>query len=701
MDAISESAIKLLTDVLTNFPEFLDSQAIETLTMVLGGPWSYSCFERLRGGGGGECEEEWLDFANLIMAFCQHVQEDIISTPVRPETQQILAMLHGFLGCDGLAASEREIWEGAVEWWTSAIDYATEQGEEQVQQWMAYAKPHFVQALEECWASVRYPSAQIMAEWDTDDVRSFKQLRNDVAYLTQSSYALLGLDIANVFIDSTLRSLQQSAWDDAEAGMFCLGSLMDCIPEGAIGDTLLARLFASASFTSALLLQDILPTPVRQTAVSLFGKYSRYFESHRDSLPGALEFLFCSLGTPEVAVQASKSISAICSTSRIALTSQVGPCIHRYEQLLSDGPVEAPVKERVLGAIASIIEAQARDEDKADSLRDLLAIVQADVLKCLTSQTMADTEAHSLATCALHCLVSIGRNMRAPGDVPIDLDSDTPRSSFWELGDGGIIQAQIVQMVQALMDRFPSEGEIIEISCAVFRAGLSESASGPFVFAPATITSFLMQFVAQTPRVGIVLDTARALISSRSSESSIRIDIEAQALLSFITNFIHQVDDHTGPSDPEIAQKCIDFLDRLIPRYLSLLLQLQPSSTLEKNLLFTLKCLTCSDPLPKRSAATFWISMVDVCPSPGVFAHEAIRQVVEHLGPSLAEALIFGIGGNAARSEIDLLTEPLKKLVVRQPSAKTWLEAALVSDRFPSIKVGRTDKRIFLQKVIR
>jgi hypothetical protein len=67
----------------------------------------------------------------------------------------------------------------------------------------------------------------------------------------------------------------------------------------------------------------------------------------------------------------------------------------------------------------------------------------------------------------------------------------------------------------------------------------------------------------------------------------------------------------------------------------------------------------------------------------------------------LAQALVYNIGGHAARSELDKLSEPVKKLVVRQVNAKAWLEAALLDPSFPSDKVSEKDKQFFLQKIIK
>ena len=74
---------------------------------------------------------------------------------------------------------------------------------------------------------------------------------------------------------------------------------------------------------------------------------------------------------------------------------------------------------------------------------------------------------------------------------------------------------------------------------------------------------------------------------------------------------------------------------------------------------------------------------------------------MQQLGPLLAKALIYNIGGNAARSELDKLSEPLKKLVVRQARSKSWLETALFDEDFPSSKVTVAERRAFLLRIMR
>lgn len=63
--------------------------------------------------------------------------------------------------------------------------------------------------------------------------------------------------------------------------------------------------------------------------------------------------------------------------------------------------------------------------------------------------------------------------------------------------------------------------------------------------------------------------------------------------------------------------------------------------------------------------------------------------------------MLKGLGGGCQRSEIDTMTEPLRKLVVRQAKAKSWLLAAFAKDGISGPNVSDNDKRLFVDKVIR
>ena len=79
----------------------------------------------------------------------------------------------------------------------------------------------------------------------------------------------------------------------------------------------------------------------------------------------------------------------------------------------------------------------------------------------------------------------------------------------------------------------------------------------------------------------------------------------------------------------------------------------------------------------------------------------SIEAAMKQYGPRLCHILVRQIGGEAARSELDVFAEPLKRLIFAQPQAIQWLAGALDNDDFPSKKAGPTEKRMWLQKIMK
>ena len=74
---------------------------------------------------------------------------------------------------------------------------------------------------------------------------------------------------------------------------------------------------------------------------------------------------------------------------------------------------------------------------------------------------------------------------------------------------------------------------------------------------------------------------------------------------------------------------------------------------------------------------------------------------MQNYGLGLTRALMQGIGGEAARSELDTLSDPLKKMIHKQLRAKQWLTDALICDDSKSQAVSDMDKRAWIQKVVK
>lgn len=154
---------------------------------------------------------------------------------------------------------------------------------------------------------------------------------------------------------------------------------------------------------------------------------------------------------------------------------------------------------------------------------------------------------------------------------------------------------------------------------------------------------------------------------------------------------------------------------RLLPSHVRILIE-QPPAAQEFLFLFALKALRGRDPLPKFASADFWVRYTNPLlvlvltylkssflslANLDEDLQRSIDTALEHLGPMIADALVYNISGNAARSELDKVCDPLKKLVSRHRSSKAWLENALSGSNFASDRVSDGEKRAFLQKIMK
>ncbi|KAJ8064622.1 hypothetical protein OCU04_006949 [Sclerotinia nivalis] len=712
-DDLYEITVELFADILANYSSFLSENDFTMLYDLFSSSWAQERYTRLIQGG---FDFDSLQFGQFLLSFGDATVQDLAQNiTTDPRSQQILSALVGLLGTDGYIVNEDKIFVPAVEFWAIYLETVLDlsYNVDASPAWLPAARSMLMQAIEKCWHKMQFPPQHIFSSWDSSERAGFKDARRDVGDLIQQSYMLLGLPLVSSFVDLVLKSAEKgNAWSELEASLTCLAEFQDYIKEES--DDYLNKVFGSPLFSMLTKSDSNVPSRTRQAFLMVINGYPDYFERHVQHLPSALNLMFSMLHSPTLARVTSKSIAMLCSSCRKVLVPELAAFLQQYSEITREDSMESYAKEGVIGAIASIIEAMPNDELKLDPLRQLLDFVRRDherSLHLLSSQFTnvasnipvpdGQVAADEIALTAIRCLTSIGKGLQVPADTPVDLNTDETSYSYWRNGNGREIQVQVLSILTATNEAFPSHGEITEEISHVFRTGLVED-DGPFAFPPEDVAKFIFRSNYQTPRVITVINTACSLVNSCNTASVRRGGEVLSALLSWVSGLMEAIN-HEPSNDPEISQPSIEFLHRLTstPKNLNILLNHEPKSSLEHIFMFTLKALTGRDPLPKQSAAEFWSSFVSLpINNPDPHAQHAITNALQHLGPLLSQALIYNIGGAAARSELDKLSDPLRKLVVSQVRAKSWLEAALMDGNFPSDKVDQKEKMVFLTKVI-
>ncbi|KAF2720578.1 ARM repeat-containing protein [Polychaeton citri CBS 116435] len=706
--SLEDEALGIIRDLLETYTSFFHTSHMDMIGALIEQHFGPKFCQAMH-----DQDSDAIDFSQLLVAYSIADIQHIVEQPNRPTSQMVMDLHLKILQTGSHPGEPHDMSLFVVEFWNTYIEYIIDtvySGEDDEKpEWVQYAKHTLMQANRLIWEKMWPPPPGITKDWTSDERNSFKEFRQDAAEILSSNFVILGRDMVQQLVHLTLESLKAQQWQALEAGLCCLKALADNVMENSLNDDLLALLFGSTLFRDIADFGRSVSAQARKTAVDLLGEYSDYIERHSEYLPDTLRFLFSSLETAALANTAARSIVALCECCRLSLIGELDAFLQQYQRFM-DGPTSIPEnQEKVMGAIAAIIQAVSPESAKAGPLNALLDNVEVQIGKAKESASKGDMEdAEYTGVGALNSLGRIGRSMQVPMDSPINLDDETSEgqtshTSFWNTKDGIAIQHRIVNALSVLQV-LNNSGDAVCAACLVLRSGFTESAPGPFVLPASVTVSFLLQFPVDTPQIEEVLATAGILIVQHSTSTSSRIEEETNAILQKSLSYIS----HLGvPStDPGIAQSCIDVCERMLPAYANIVFGMAHS---EIGLLlnFTISALTGPDPLPKRSACEFWSKMIRLLgPQSIAQAHNAqpqAQQVIMAFGLKLSAALISQIRGEASRSDLDDLCKPLKAIVFYVPQSRRLLETAMFDEHASNPDEGRVsdiDKKRFIDQVV-
>jgi hypothetical protein len=719
-DALWEPALERLTEVVDGHPGFLTEEFYRKLAFL----FQTEHFQaRYRALVQGDFDQDNELFIWLMISYGNaRVPKLIESTD--EQSQLYLTAMVGLTDCQGYVAAEDTVFGYCLEFWSTFVETMTDEldsFDRGQQPWFNPAMAHVKQVLSNCWRKIQWPPIATLMQWDSNDRAKFVEARKDVADLLEAVFALTGAPLVSMFVDLLLQHLSSASWAELEASAFCVASLADCIADDENCDDMISKIFSAPFFELLLQGQSQVPLRVRHTALQLIERYSDYFERRPEFLASALNLLFGGLGDPALGGDSAKYIAKLCSSCRHILTGEVPAFLAQFGTIYHSGPMDALAEEKVVLAIASIIQAVSNEADKLSAFAQLFGYAVQDIersvqlaanpqtlnledplhkrgidLAEVTGQPSPAEVSLQLALRALRCISGMAKGMQSVRDGPVDLDAAV---SPWQQSNNlAAIQNDILTKLNQVLLTFRTNGEVVEVVCNIFRAGFSESEPGPFVFPPSIVSSFFTSLTIASPRIGTVVSTACSFLSSLFKGPPEHLLPTLSQLLPWVISLLQSLPEATA--DTELTQHSIDVIRRLMAKEPQVLFQLQPPSLIEFFFLFTLEVLNGTEPLPKAAAAEFWTEFLALrSEDPAVQA--SMSAAMEHLGPLVARSLVRNVGGEAMRSELDKLSEPLKKLVVQQVRAQRWLEVALMAADFPSDKVGPEEKRAFLKKIIK
>lgn len=679
-------SMELLSQTLETQPKLLDRRHTNSILEFLVSQHAESYAMALLNG---EDDPETHGFFGLFIQYATVEQVNILTRQPDEKHDKILFLLYRLLHGEGFAGVDDGAIIQLVEYWTHAADEINElvmegglEGTNEV------TRRNFIRVIHECHDKLQYPGPETLKEWDDDDLASFNYFRRDFRDFLLASYPLLGLDVVRRLQESAIGALNVQHWGSFEVSMFCLAALADSAAENKDADEILQALFHSQELEQIWTAQGEIPVKPKQTLADVIARYTQYFSRDHSLLPAVLNFLFGLLDVPVCAQTASKAISTICQTCRNPLLGQVNEFVDMFYQLCSKTSVVSHTIERVAEGVAAVVQAVPSDAMKASLLVKLLEpLHQQAVIAAQASRNGQYDVGLGTALLVTRCTASIGKGLRAPEDAIIDLDSDKSASSttsFWADNQAGAsVQTLITSILDAVVSEFLADGEIIETVCEVLKAGYTEQA-GPYVLPPEMTVRFVKAVSANSPRFSTVMGTATTFLASHASRPA-EVNTEVVELSMHVYQLVCSMGFSPEQYDPEVAHSCIEFLRRLLPKYKKAFFTLaepQPNGPppMQAVLESTLKVLKRPDPLPLREACSFWAALLALPEAAPEFtpAHgNGIRNehtngaplfIDAYLG-HLAEVLIQNVAGGCARSDLDYLSDVIKKFVFKHQGA--------------------------------
>ena len=516
-----EATVDFFTDVLVNFPAFFSSDIYASLARVFTSSTATVYLSALKAGDG---DEEAQDLSRLLFAYGDAAVQDLALNVDDDQLQHVLNHLLDLLDVRGYDEADLQICSQAIEFWQMYTEFATDSScsdTDKQEPWVDVAKEHIAKALQHSWSKIRLPNSMIRGSWN-DEVRAdFGALRREFIDLVQASFTLLGLAAFEYFAQLTLASISGRSWYDVEAALFGLNGLSDSVAKDPASDEALSKVFRSSLFKDMMDSTGAVPHLAQVTALGTITHYTLFFERQKEFLPDMLDFLFTFLSHPTLAIVAAQAILSTCSSCRKHLLPQISGFLQAYELHSQADP---GVREKIVCAIAIIVQALPSDEDKMNPLSTLITFVERDASYCYDARIANWTEeALNRGLCALRSLSSIGTGLQMPDEAVIDLETECNPSNPWILPIGQALQTRVKSILHAVTGYLSFDNTIIEAGCQVLRIGYKETAPGLLVLPPEVTVDFVAWACGSglsSTGVTYILSTATAMLARQRTAST-------------------------------------------------------------------------------------------------------------------------------------------------------------------------------------
>ncbi|KAI1627476.1 armadillo-type protein [Exophiala viscosa] len=654
--SLQQSSARLLQSAIPDYPSSIaeSPMAKEIVTALLSGDWNL-------GAG------TYVDLLESIMS-----QVDTTSSAYLHSGRytQVIETLRQLLRCEDQAIIEDPFCQVALEKVSEMVEGFTDWDEGDSAQ--PFIRSLAADACDACLLKIQLPQEEMSSEtqdWDADERARFQDFRYDVHDFFQSAFAVLGNDLIEGIVKTIISHPEPLNWSTIEAAIFAFTAFSDTMSSDPdTYDGLITAVLDSQPLRH--LLQSVNPVPdrARQTSIRFIADNVAYLQRHPDGLVPILNFLFSSLHLQASASAASRAIYSLCDSHREALIDGLPQFMASLSTIGDLGEAE---RHRIYAAVATIIQGLPTEEAKVQPLSELLSHVSSGLL-VMNDDVAEKIEALRLCTDTMQTLASVGKGLRSPHDTPIDLEaSNTPQSAFWQDGPGADIQRDVLALYGVILQKVTDQIDIVfvEACCDFIKSGFTEEHPSPFKFPDRVGLDLVSALInLESPSIDTVMACASSFLASINT-ANIQVCVSSLLYLVILNqqHVLSTFQDSRQLQDTSFPSSSLDFLGRLMTKWTSIWLSLPEGGQMAGvSIEMALVLMADPDTLPRRSAASFFAILADYAgPAGGSDAetNQRMAKILQHYGQRILSLLLRLLGGECARSEIESLTETIKRFV--------------------------------------
>ncbi|KIX10560.1 uncharacterized protein Z518_01644 [Rhinocladiella mackenziei CBS 650.93] len=602
---------------------------------------------------------------------------------------EVIRSVQRLLRCEGATAVEdpvcqtilgrvNDMVEGSIDW-------------EDDDPARTFLKSLTADACEACLQKAKFPLKQMSndnRDWDADDRWKFEDFRYDVRDFFQSAYTLVGNGLIQSIVGRTFSNGTSPDWSTFEVGLFSLTAFSDTMSSDPdTYDGIITTVFESQPWSLLLQSVDRVPDRARQTGLRFIEENVWYLQRHPVSLALVLNFLFSSLHLQSSASAASRTIYSLCDSHRGILSEGLPQFMGSLTTL---GDIGESERHRIYAAVAAIIQALPDDEAKVQPLSQLLSWT-ARPLAVLNGEVSNQDDLLRGCIDVMQTLASIGKGLRSPADVPVDLElSATNDTNFWISGNGMSIQRDALAIYQATLQRVQPnvDNVFVEACCDFIKSGFTEQHPSPFKFSDSIALGLINQFIdLNNPSIDYTMACASSFLASiDQGNAQTSVNTLVHSVVSNQQRVLSALRQSQQLSNSSFASSSLDFLARFMTKWGTTWFKMQDSQeTAEVAMELALIIMADPDTLPRRSAAGFFTAFANFAgPNKSLDDEQnsRISGILQRFSPRILSLVIRLLGGECARSEIEIITETLKQFIQKHSTlTKAILREAVMQEQ--------------------